>query len=168
MADHVRGNPNAPVVLVEYADFECPYCAMAEPYVERVADRFANDVAVVFRPFPLVEIHPHALHAAQAAEAAGRQHRFWEMHDLLFTNQKRLDDAALLEYAQFIDLDLERFKDDFGSRAVLDAISKSMQRAQEQGVSGTPTFFLNSEELDISSYDDLAPLVARTVATHAS
>jgi protein-disulfide isomerase len=168
MHDHVRGNPSASVRLVEYADFECPYCGMAEPYAHQVVERFHDEIALVFRPFPLVEIHPHAMQAAQAAEAASLQRKFWEMHDLLFANQKRLDEASLLQYAQSIGLDLDRFRQDFASRGVLDAISESVARGKEQGVAGTPTFFLNGQLLEIHSYEDLNPLVARSVARFAT
>ena len=148
-------------MLVEYADFECPYCAMAEPYLENIVNRFGDRVGVDFRPFPLAEIHPHAMHAAQAAEAAGLQNRFWEMHDILFKNQKRLDDPSLQKYAQEIGLDIDRFKRDFDSRAVLDDISESISLGNEDGVPGTPTFFLNGELLDIDAYEDLEKAVAQ-------
>lgn len=162
--DHIRGNRSAPVLLVEYADFECPYCGMAYPYVKRLSKRFPHDdVAEVFRPFPLMQIHPHALHAAQAAEAAGLQRRFWEMHDVLFENQERLDDDALLEYAEAIGLDIDRFTRDFSSGPVSDSIARSLQRGLDKGVNGTPTFFLNGVKLELENYQDLEPLVARAL-----
>src|ERR1700729_1641320 len=99
MQDYIRGNPKAHLTLVEYADFECPFCAEAYPYVKRAVERAAGELAEIFRPFPLTEIHPHAMHAAQAAEAAGRQGKFWEMHDTLFQHQNALDDRHLLQYA---------------------------------------------------------------------
>lgn len=167
--DHIRGNPRAPVVLVEYADFECPYCAMAYPYVKRLSTGFHDDVAEIFRPFPLMQIHPHAMHAAQAAEAAGLQQRFWQMHDMLFENQRRLDDDALFEYAAAIGLDIDRFARDFLSRPVTDSIARSLRRGLDEGVNGTPTFFLNDVKLELENYQDLGELVARTVnATHAT
>jgi len=165
MRDHVTGNPNASVVLVEYADFECPYCAMAEPYVKRVIERFHDDAAIVFRPFPLVEIHPHALHAAQAAEAAGLQDKFWQVHDILFEHQQRLDDASLLHYATTAGLDADRFQEDFGSDAVMEAIKRSMNLGREQGVEGTPTFILNDRTLQIDEYDELERAVTEAVTS---
>ena len=167
MHEHVRGNPNAGIVLVEYADFECPYCGMAYPYVKRIAERFHDVLAEIFRPFPLPEIHPHAMHAAQAAEAAALQGKFWEMHDLLFENQRRLDDAALLEYAAKAGLDTERFKHDFASAEVVDTIQSSLRRGYEEGVRGTPTFFLNGTPLELENFQDLEPAVARVVAQFA-
>lgn len=168
--DRIRGNPHAAVVLVEYADFECPYCGMAYPYVKRLSKRFLpDDVAEVFRPFPLMQIHPHAMHAAQAAEAAGLQRRFWEMHDLLFENQQRLDDEALFEYALAMGLDIDRFARDFSSEPVIDSIARSVQRGLDEGVNGTPTFFLNGVKLELENYQDLEPLVARAVdAAHGT
>jgi protein-disulfide isomerase len=160
MAEHVRGNPNAKLKLVEYADFECPYCAMAYPYVKRAAARFEGAVAEIFRSFPLVELHPHALHAAQAAEAAGLQGKFWEMHDTLFENRRRLGDADLLHYAEELGLDIERFERDFSSPAVIDAIQNNVRQGEEDGVSGTPWFLLNGTPLEIDQYEDLEKTIA--------
>ncbi len=164
MHEHVRGNPNAGIVLVEYADFECPYCGMAYPYVKRVGQRFHEVLAEIFRPFPLTQIHPHAMDAAKAAEAAGLQGKFWEMHDVLFENQRRLDDSALLEYAKAIGLDTERFTRDFTGPEVIDRIERSVQRGLEEGVRGTPAFFLNGTPLELENFQDLEPAVARVVA----
>jgi protein-disulfide isomerase len=164
MSEHIRGNPKAPVVLVEYADFECPYCAMAYPYTKDVVRRFHDQLAYVFRPFPLVNIHPHAMHAAQAAEAAGQQNKFWEMHDLLFENQRRLDDRSLMAYAASLGLDMNQFERDFASRKVRENIERSMERGISEGVNGTPTFILNGMPLALESYDALGPVVAQAIA----
>ena len=162
--DYLRGNPNARLKLVEYADFECPYCGMAFPYVKRAAERFKDNLAEIFRPFPLTQIHPHALHAAQAAEAAGLQGKFWEMHDILFEYQQRLEDPDLLNYARQIGLDADRFERDFSSPAVVDAIKRSVQEAADQGVEGTPAFFLNGKQLEINSFEDIEGIVAAALA----
>jgi protein-disulfide isomerase len=162
--DYVRGNPKARLTLVEYADFECPYCGMAFPYVKHAVERFKDDLAEIFRPFPLTQIHPHALHAAQAAEAAGLQGKFWEMHDILFEHQRKLEDPDLLNYARQVGLDMERFERDFSSRAVLDAIQRSLKEGTDQGVQGTPTFFLNGEQLAINRYEDLEGIIAQALA----
>jgi protein-disulfide isomerase len=164
---HVRGNQNAGLLLIEYADFECPYCAMAAPYVQHVFDRFGDRIAEDFRPFPLTEIHPHALHAAQAAEAAGLQGKFWQMHDMLFKNQRKLEDADLTEYARDIGLDLQRFERDFSSARVLDAIKGSVQQGINDGVNGTPSFFLNGTPLELTRYEDLERIVAQAIKDHA-
>lgn len=141
--DHVAGRPNAPVVLVEYGDFECPYCGQAYPVVEDLRRRYADDLAFVFRNFPLVEIHPHALAAAEAAEAAGLQRRFWSMYAVLFTHQDALDPASLLLYARTVGLDVDRFIEDVGSDAVERKIRRDAMSGVASGVPGTPTFFVN-------------------------
>ncbi|MGZ3499330.1 MAG: DsbA family protein [Vulcanimicrobiaceae bacterium] len=164
MADHIRGNPDAPVVLVEYADFECPYCAMAYPIVKRLSQRFHDDLAEVFRPFPLVEIHPHAMHAAQAAEAAAEQGKFWEMHDTLFEHHTNLDDASLITYAHRLGLDLAQFQKDFESPAIVERIARNIRLGVQEGVKGTPTFFLNGVQLQLLSFADLEPLIRRALA----
>src|SRR6059036_3950665 len=106
--DHVRGPPNAPATLVEYGDYECPYCGLAHPIVKSVQAHLGRRMRFVFRHFPLTEIHPHALRAAEAAEAAGAQGKFWEMHDLLYENQNALHDEALAQYAESLGLDAGR------------------------------------------------------------
>src|ERR671938_1060306 len=114
--DHIRGSINAPITLVEYGDYECPYTGAAYPIVKEILRQFDHDnkkICFVFRNFPLTDIHPHAQHAAEAAEAAAAQDKFWQMHDYLFKHQKALDDGHLLEYAQKVGLeDIRKFKDD--------------------------------------------------------
>ncbi|HEY7136081.1 MAG TPA: thioredoxin domain-containing protein [Acidimicrobiia bacterium] len=141
--DHVAGARNAPVVLVEYGDFECPYCGQAYPVVEELRRRYPDDLAFVFRDFPLVEIHPHALPAAKAAEAAGLQRQFWSMYAVLFTHQDALDPASMLVYARTVGLDLRRFIDDVDSDAVERKIRRDAMSGVASGVPGTPTFFVN-------------------------
>src|SRR5437016_5079032 len=108
--DHVRGPGTAAVTLVEYGDFECPYCGRAYPVVKELEARMGERLRVVFRNFPLAEMHPHAEHAAEAAEAAGAQRRFWQMHDLLYERQDALEDADLIAYGSELGLDLDRFQ----------------------------------------------------------
>ena len=107
--DHVQGPPTAPVTLVEYGDYECPYCGAAYPIVKEVKRRLGDRLRFVFRNFPLGNMHPHAEHAAEAAEAAAAQGKFWEMHDELYEHQRALDDAQLEGYAGAVGLDVERF-----------------------------------------------------------
>lgn len=168
MPDHIRGNRDARLVLEEYADFECPFCAMAYPYVKDAVYRFRNDMAEVFHQFPLMELHPHALHAAIAAEAAGKQGKFWQMHDMLFENNKRLDDASLMSYAQAVGLDLERFRRDFEDPATEERVLKSREEGEERGVQGTPAFFLNGAQLQLESYDELEQIIAEAVRAIAA
>jgi len=169
MADHIRGNRDAAVVLIEYADFECPYCAMAYPVVKDLARRYHDHLAEVFREFPIAEIHPHALHAALAAEAAGNQDKFWPMHDMLFEHNRKLDDRSLLMYAKEIGLDIPKFERDFADPQTAKRVAQSMQEGIRHGVKGTPTFFLNGVQLEVGTYDELETIVGEAVrATTAS
>jgi protein-disulfide isomerase len=111
--DHIRGSLNAPVTLVEYGDYECPHCGAAYPVVEAILEHMRNGLAFAFRHFPLTTAHPHAERAAEAAEAAGGQKKFWAMHGMLFTHQDQLEDPHLLAYAEALGLDLPRFGRDF-------------------------------------------------------
>ena len=146
-SDHIRGsiNNNAPITLVEYGDYECPYTGMAYPIVKELIREFGNDkIRFVFRNFPLNNIHPHAQHASEAAEAAAAQDKFWQMHDYLFEHQKALDDSHLLEYAQKVGLeDIRKFKDDVSGHIYAPLIEESLKGGIDSGVEGTPTFFIN-------------------------
>src|SRR5438105_1359491 len=110
--DHTQGPIKAPFALVEYGDYECPYCGEAYPIVKAIQERLGESLCFAFRNFPLVNAHPHAEHAAEAAEGAGAQGKFWEMHDLLFSNQNALDDEDLAQYATVLDLDGPRLIDE--------------------------------------------------------
>jgi protein-disulfide isomerase len=150
--DHIRGNPNAPLTLLEYGDYQCPYCGAAYPVVEQVRQHFGDRLRFVFRHFPLTQVHPAAESAAEAAEAAGAQGKFWEMHDMLFTHQYALDDVHLAEYAAIIGLDVGRFKLDLASHAYAERVREYFLSGVRSGVNGTPTFFINGERHD-GSYD---------------
>ena len=142
-SDHIRGSINAPITLVEYGDYECPYTAAAYPIVKEIMSQFADKIYFVFRNFPLNDIHPHAQHAAEAAEAAAAQDKFWQMHDYLFEHQKALDDSHLLEYAQKVGLDIGRFKKEISGHIYAPLINESLKNGIDSGVEGTPTFFVN-------------------------
>ena len=146
--DHIRGPKKAPVTLVEYGDFECPFCGQAHPVVEAVQRRMGKEMRFVFRHFPLVNAHPHAEAAAEAAEAAGAQHRFWEMHDLLFEHQDALEDGDLLAYAQTVPLDIERFVAEMGAGIHAPRVREDFLGGVRSGVNGTPTFFINGARYD--------------------
>jgi protein-disulfide isomerase len=146
--DHVQGNPDAPIELVEYGDFECPFCGQAYDSVKAVQTALGDDLRFVFRNFPLAQAHPHALPAAQAAEAAGLQGRFWEMHDVLFEHQDKLDEPNLFRFAGALGLDMERFGRDFASPEVAAKIRADFLSGARSGVNGTPTFFVNGERYD--------------------
>ncbi|WP_203819515.1 Na+/H+ antiporter NhaA [Paractinoplanes ferrugineus] len=141
--DHIRGPADASVTLVEYGDFQCPYCGRAEPIVREVLTD--DDLRFVWRNLPLTDVHPHAQLAAQAAEAAGLQGKFWDMHDLLLENQEKLRVMDLLGYARQLELDEERFHADMTQPACTDRIVADVESADLSGVSGTPTFFINGQ-----------------------
>jgi protein-disulfide isomerase len=142
-ADHLRGSLTAPSRLVIYGDYECPYTRKALLSVARVRDRLGESLAFAFRNFPLSEIHPHALHAALAAEAADAQGKFWEMHDLLFKRQPFQEDRDLREYAGLLGLDVERFRADLEAQSGLPQIEADVRSGERNGVDGTPGIFIN-------------------------
>jgi protein-disulfide isomerase len=155
--DHVRGPATAPLTLLEYGDYECPYCGAAHPIVKQVERLFEGDLRFAFRHFPLSKIHRHAYQAAEAAEAAGAQGRFWEMHDLLFEHQDRLGTQDLLGYANALDLDLARFARDLETHAHAQRLREDFLSGVRSGVNGTPTFFIN--EVRHNGGYDLSTLV---------
>jgi Na+:H+ antiporter, NhaA family len=141
--DHVRGRVDAPLSLVEYGDFECPFCGRATGAVEELRERFGDRLRYVFRHVPLVDVHPHARLAAEAAEAAAAQGRFWEMHDEMFGAQDRLTPGDLLDHAAAIGLDVQRFARDLGAGRHARRVEEDVESAEVSGVEGTPTFFVN-------------------------
>ena len=150
--DHVRGAPDAHVV-VEYGDYECPYSRQAYRAIEQVERRLEGRVRFAFRHFPLTEIHPHALAASAAAEAAASQDRFWEMHDLLFHRQKALEDDDLRRYAEELGLDLDAFDRDRRGDRVIERISRDVDDGIATGeVLGTPTLFIDGA-VHVGAYD---------------
>lgn len=143
--DHVEGPNTAQVTLVEYGDFECPYSAAAVTTVQALLDRLAGNLRFVYRHFPLIEKHPHAFRAAEAAEAAGHQRRFWQMYHLLFMNQDELNDSDLVRYAAALDLKTAQFTREMTERVHARRVQNDRQHAERSGVAGTPTFFLNGK-----------------------
>ena len=146
--DHVAGPDDAPVTLVEYGDYECPHCGRAHPVVKAVQRQLGDQLRFVFRNFPLAEAHPHALVAAQAAESAGAQGRFWEMHDMIFEHQDALELQDLAGYAELLGLDVERFERDLATGTYAKKVRDDFRSGVRSGVNGTPTFFLNGERYD--------------------
>jgi Na+/H+ antiporter NhaA len=140
--EHIRGPVDAPVTVVEYGDFECPYCGQAEPVLRQLLGGFA-DVRYVWRHLPLNDVHPHTQLAAEASEAAANQDAFWEMHDLLLDHQDALDADDLMGYARRLELDLDRFMEDIDTRAGASRVADDVDSADLSGVTGTPTFFIN-------------------------
>lgn len=141
--DHIQGNKNAPVELVEYGDFQCIDCGQAYPILKVIQLEMGDDLKFVFRNFPLAQIHPHAVNAALAAEAAALQNKFWEMHDIIFNNQQQLELQHLLFYAKNIGLDLDKFKEDIQEPALLAKVEADFESGIRSGVNRTPSFFIN-------------------------
>jgi len=143
--DHIQGPIDAPCALVEYGDYQCPYCGDAHEIVKEVQERLGDKLCFAFRNFPLVDIHEHAEHAAEAAESAAAQGRFWEMHALLFENQNALDDDDLAGYAAELGLDPKRIMAEVESGAHAARIKKDLISGEQNEVNGTPTFFVNGK-----------------------
>jgi protein-disulfide isomerase len=143
--DHAQGPADAPVTLLEYGDYECPYCGAAYPIVKELQARLGDRLRFVFRNFPITTAHPHAEHAAETAEAAGAQSKFWEMHDYLYEHQQALLDGDLEAYAEAIGLDVERFVREMEAQAHTDRVRTDFMSGVRSGVNGTPTFFINGQ-----------------------
>ena len=148
--EHQLGPARAPVTVVEYGDFECPNCKQAAPAVKLLLARFGGRVRLVWRQFPLEEVHPHALQAALASEAAAGQGKFWPMHDMLFDNQRHLKPAQLRGYAGRLELDMVRYDADMGDTVYLQRVREDIEGGAASGVRATPTFFVNEVLQDVS------------------
>ena len=146
--DHIQGGLEARVTLLEYGDFECPYCGTAYPVLKELQRRMGDALRFVFRNFPLAESHPHAMAAAEAAEAAGAQRKFWPMHDLLFEHQTALGLTDLRSYAKSLQLDVPRFSHDVEAHVFRTRIEEEFRGGVRSGVNGTPTLFINETRYD--------------------
>ena len=146
--DHVAGDANAPVTLVEYGDYECPHCGHAYPIVKSIQHRLGKKLRFVFRNFPLAESHPHARHAAEAAEAAAAQGKFWEMHDAIYENQVQLEDEDLVATARQLRLDADAIARALDEGTYTARVREDFRSGIRSGVNGTPTFFINGERYD--------------------
>ena len=151
--DHVDGSDSAPITLVEYGDYQCPYCGMAYPIVKSLQRELGAQLRFVFRNFPLRDAHPHAEHAAEVAEGAAVQGKFWEMHDTLFERQARLGDRELLSYAEELGLDAQRLARELDEGTWAKRVREDFRSGVVSGVNGTPTFFVNGERYD-GAWDD--------------
>ncbi|PZF70763.1 DsbA family protein [Taibaiella soli] len=144
--DHIQGSPDAPIELLEYGDYQCPHCGRAYPIVKKIQEQLGDKVRLVFRNFPLTKIHPQAKMAALATEAADLQGKYWEMHDLVFENQKRLHHTALKEYAQSLGLNIDQFDQDLNREDLAEKVENHFYSGMRSGVNATPTFFINGEK----------------------
>ncbi len=150
--DHRQGDPDAPCTLVEYGDYQCPSCGQAYPIVKRVQKHFGKRLSFVFRNFPLTQMHPYAEPAAETAEFAGAHGKFWEMHDLLYENQDRLDEELLVELAEQLRLVPAKLVQALESKEFEPRVKADFSSGVRSGVNGTPTFFINGQRHD-GSYD---------------
>jgi protein-disulfide isomerase len=148
--DHITGPATAIVTLIEYGDFECPFCARAHPVTKMLVTHYAGDLRFVYRHFPQVETHPHAELAAEASEAAGAQGKFWQYHDLLFENQEHLALKHLRQYAQKCELDIERFDFEVTDHVYLQRVHEHADSGRKLGVRATPAFYVNGQYTDVS------------------
>lgn len=158
--DHSKGADNASITLVEYSDFQCPACATYAPVIKRLLEENPNDFRVIYRHYPLVEIHENALLASYAAEAADRQGKFWEMHDVLFNTQKQWSERGdanefFIKLALSLGLNEEQFKTDMNSKEVKERVKQDRDSGQASGVRGTPSLFLNGKGITPASYADI-------------
>jgi protein-disulfide isomerase len=161
--DHLRGDPGARIQLVEFGDFECPFCGQAYPIVEQLKRTLGDRLCLAFRHFPIVGSHPHAALAAEAAEAAGAQGRFWEMYDVLYQHQDALEPEDLARYAAMIGLDSRAFADDTAGHRFLEKVRRDLYSGAVSGVNGTPSFFINGQRHD-GSWDYESLIAALTAA----
>ena len=151
-SDHIQGELQAPVLLVEFGDFQCPHCAAAHSILKKLQGKFKERVALVFRHFPLSEIHEYATIAAISAEAAANQGKFWEMHDMIFENQSKLSALYLLRIADSMGLDMKTFQRDSLDQKLADKVEADFESGIMSGVNGTPSFYINGEKYN-GAYD---------------
>jgi protein-disulfide isomerase len=166
--DHALGSEHARVVVIEYGDFECPSCKVAATTPTLLLERFPTQVRFLFRHYPVVEVHPHALMAAEAAEAAAAQGKFWPMYDLLFLNQAHLKDRDLYHYAGTLGLDMVRYAAEMGDHIYLQRVREQIDGGNRSHIRATPTFYVNGAVQDISfGMKALHDSVAAAVKQHS-
>jgi protein-disulfide isomerase len=153
--DHIQGHADAPVTLVQYGDYECPYCGEAYPIIKEIQSEMGERLRFVFRNFPISTSHPHAEQAAEAAEAANAQGKFWEMHDLLYERQQNLTNEDLHRYAEELGLDVERFDKEMAEHVQAQRVHEDFMSGVRSGVNGTPTFYINGVRHDDSYETDV-------------
>lgn len=160
--DHHTGNAHAENVLVEYGDYQCSHCGLAHPFIKKLLKEFKGEFQFVFRNFPLQESHPMAMMAAMAAEAAGRQDKFWEMHDIIFEHQQKLDPDTILGFAAKLKLNEKQFAHDIRDKEVYQRVEDDFESGLRSGVNATPTFFFNGKKVDSydETYESLANLLS--------
>jgi len=151
--DHAQGNLDAALTIVEYGDYQCPYCGAAYPILKELMKQFGTQIKFVFRNFPLSEMHQYARPAALAAEAAALQHKFWEMHDAIYENQRILSEDFLIALAEKLNLNIPQFKEDLASTALANKVDDDFESGIVSGVNGTPSFYVNGQKFDGGAED---------------
>jgi protein-disulfide isomerase len=158
-----RGAESGKVTIVEFSDYQCPFCSQAEGLVHQVMETYPKDVRLVFKQFPLTSIHPQAMPSSKAALAAGRQGKFWEMHKLIFENQRQLGPEKFAEFAEKLQLDVPQFQKDMESPEILAQINREMQEGKAADVTGTPTIFVNGKRLMNRSFDGFKQMIEASI-----
>jgi len=143
----IIGEKNNEVVIIEYGDFQCPYCKELSRIFRKLSNNYEGQVSIIWKDFPLYQIHDQSLNAAKAARCAQKQDRFWEMHDLLFQNQKKLDDDLYVSLASGLEIDTDKFIECYNNNETLDLVQKDIEEGTNLGVQGTPHFFINNYEV---------------------
>jgi protein-disulfide isomerase len=172
--DWIKGNKESSIILIEYSDFQCPACATYHPFVKQLSQEFESELLFVYRHFPLRNIHPNAELAGQATEAAGQQSKFWEMHDIIFENQRTWSvqkhsqaKETFITYAKQLNLDVEQFKIDIVSKKVEDKVNNDYQGGFLSGVNSTPTFFLNGEKIqNPRNYEEFRNIIKQAIVNN--
>lgn len=150
--DHIQGSPDAPITLVEYGDFQCPHCGHAYPMIKDIQKAFGKKLRLVFRHFPLTNVHEYAFAAAVASEAADKQNKFWLMHDIIFENQAALNEHAWLNFAKTLKLNIPAFKVDLQDETLSARVESDFESGVRSGVNGTPSFYINGHKYE-GDYD---------------
>ncbi|MCM0667345.1 DsbA family protein [Flavobacterium tyrosinilyticum] len=160
--DHIQGKKDADIVIVEYGDYQCPYCGAAYPVLKEMMKKYGKQIKFVFRNFPLSEMHQYARPAAIAAEAAALQGKFWEMHDAIYENQRTLSEPFLLELVEKLDLDPHQFNTDIKKSELAAKVDSDFESGILSGVNGTPSFFVNGRKFNAGA-EDLLQLMSEIV-----
>lgn len=147
-SDHVQGDPGAPITLLEYGDYECPYCGAAYPILKKLQAHYGDKLRFVFRNFPLSDVHPHAMMAAYTAEGSALQGKFWEVHDLIYEHQKSLSEQVLLNLAKSAGVNVFQLQEDLGKESISKRVEDDFEGGINAGVNGTPGFFVNGKKYD--------------------
>jgi len=172
-SDWVQGNPQAKVTLIEYSDFQCPACKVFNIELQKIMEEFGSHIAFAYRNYPLISIHKYSINAAYAAEAAGVQGKFWEMHDILFNTQEDWSnqenpEQSFFDYAKNIGLDMKKFEEDYNSRKIRNKVEESRSFAEGLGIKGTPTIFINGKQINNPrSHEDFRKLIRDIIAQNS-